>query len=286
MLDPFLALFCLLGIWASFKHFLGGHERWAVIGAFLLGLATGCKWSGLFTAFACFIACWWLERGEETKVRTQRYFFWLLLLVPLGFFLCYFHLFWAKGLNVDTFMSIFDQGERMVNFRRDTEQFKHGYLSFFWQWPAVLRPIWLHYEQTGGSPTDTVEGICSLGVPIFWWGFLVLLVERSVHAVRRRDSISGALVLLYLGQWLPWAVSYTGGFFYYMLPEVPIMACLMGKFVADLANLDDSLGEGRWRAYLLLGAYLAMAAAYYPFVAALDTPRWFFSAMFCLPNWI
>lgn len=287
MLDPFLALFCLLGTWWSFAYFLGGHERWAVLGAFSFGLATGCKWSGLLSAFGCFLACMFLEKFDPKAgvdwQKTQRYFCWLLLLIPLGFFLCYLHLFLLDGFTAETFKTIFGQGERMVKFRYNAEEFVHGYKSYFWQWPLVFRPIWTFYEQEN----SLVVGICSLGVWTTWWAFTVLLIERAYAGlVQRKDLVGGALVLVWLGQWLPWAASTTGGFFYYMLPQVPIMAVLMGKWFSDLFNPEDSLGEGRWRAWALALLYLAGFLLYLPFALGLETSRRYFDMLFFLPDWI
>lgn len=290
MLDPFLAFFCLLGTYWSFRYFLGGHERYALLGALTLGLATGCKWSGLFTAFGCFCCCLFLQRhhcfeANEDLSRTQRYFFWLLLLVPLGFLLSYAHLFWAKGLSFGTLETLFDQGERMVRFRYDEKQFVHAYKSQLWEWPLVLRPIWFFFEQN--KQAATVTGICALGVWSTWWIFTVLLVERFYSGVvTRRDTGAGALVILWFCQWIPWVVSTTGGFFYYMLPQVPLMALLMGKWFADLFNYEDALAEGRWRgmvlALLVLGGFLI----YYPFACGMVVSRAYFDAVFFLPEWV
>ena len=287
MLDPFLALFCLLGTWWSFAYFLGGHERWALLGALSFGLATGCKWSGLLSAFGCFLACLFLDRyynlDEINWHKSQRYFFWCLLLVPLGFFLSYFHLFMLNGFSAETFQTIFGQGERMVKFRYNPEEFVHGYKSYFWDWPLVLRPIWIFFEQENSK----VVGICSLGVWTTWWAFTALMIERAyVGIVQKRDLVGGALVLVWLGQWLPWAASTTGGFFYYMLPQVPIMGLLMGKWFADLANFDDVLGEGRWRGWLLATVYLAGFALYFPFATGIEVSRKYFDLLFFLPHWI
>lgn len=286
MLDPYLALFCLLGAWGSFAYFRGHHERWAVLGAFSLGLATGCKWSGLFTAFGCFLACLWIDWREHMEYsRSQRYFCWLLLLVPLGFFLSYTALFQRHGLEPDSFKLIFAQGERMVKFRADPEQFVHGYKSYFWDWPLVFRPIWLHYIE---PVKDTrVEGICSMGVWWTWWLFTVLLLERAYTGLfKKKDTVAAALVLLWVGQWLPWAASTTGGFFYYMLPQVPVMGLLLGKWFADLADFDDALGEGRYRAWILALVYVLGFVLYYPFAAGLNVHKDLFRALFFLPGWI
>jgi dolichyl-phosphate-mannose--protein O-mannosyl transferase len=283
MLDPFLALFCLLGIWGALAYFLGGHERWAVMSAFALGLATGCKWSGLFTAFGCLVAGFWMDRRELTREKTQRYFFWLVLLVPLGFFLSYSHLFFSDGFHLDTFKKIFGQGERMVEFRYDAKQFTHRYLSYFWSWPLVLHPIWLFFEEN--KATNTIEAICAMGSPVFWWGFFLLLLERAYTSFRTKDAVTGALVILWVCQWLPWAVSTTGGFFYYMLTEVPIMALLVGKLVADLLNFQDALGEGRWRGWVLLGVYMIGFAVYLPFAIGRPASRPYFNAVF-FSQWI
>ncbi len=286
MLEASLALLCLLGTWGIVAYLLGHHERWAVAGAFCLGLATGCKWSGVLTAFGCLLACAWYERLERPMERTQRVFFWLLLLVPSGFLLSYFHQFLADGAPLETLKTIWTQAQAMIRFRYDDEQFTHGYKSAFSSWPLVLRPIWLFYEQDGTGPGATVWGICSLGVPLLWWGFLVLALERTYAAVKSGDHVSGILIALWLGQWLPWAASTTGGFFYYMLPQVPIMACMVGKFWADLANFEDSLGEGRWKAWLLLGLYILTFVLYFPYAVGLESSRRVFEVLFFLPGWV
>ena len=291
MLDPFLALFCLIGIYAAMRYFLGGHEIWSVTSAFSLGLATGCKWSGLFTAFACLMAGWWLNRRGISQQKTVRYFFWLALLLPLAFFLCYSHIWYHDGINRDAFMTIFNQGDRMVKFRADSHQFTHRYLSYFWSWPLMLTPIWLFFEEN--KDTHTIKAICAMGTPVFWWGFLVLLFERAYTGFRVKnrdtgaplDPIAGALVILWFCQWIPWCVSYTGGFFYYMLTEVPIMALLVGKLIADLLDLQDALGEGRWRGWALLALYGVFFLAYLPYAVCKPTSRAYFNKVF-FSDWI
>ncbi len=294
MLDPYVALFCLLGIWGALAYFLGGHERWAVFSAFMLGLGTGCKWSALFTAFGCFLAGWWIDRAAPTRERTQRYFFWLVLLITIGFSLSYLHLFLAEGWGAPG--KILGQSERMVNFRADSKQFTHQYISQFWSWPLMLQPIWLLFDEV--SADKSVKAICAMGSPVFWWGFLLLLFERTVYVIRtvipkgkfghlesRPDPVVGALLILYFCQWLPWAVSFTGGFFYYMLTEVPIMALLMGKLIADMLNFEDTLGEGRWRGWVVLGLLAASALIYYPFAVGKKVPRSYFDQVF-VSQWI
>lgn len=284
MLDPFLALFCLLGAWWGFIYFLGGSERWALASGLVLGLATGCKWSGLFTAFGCVCAALFLDRFHYHDYRrSQRYFFWIVLLVPFGFFLTYLHLFLMDGFSLGTFETIYHQAEKMVRFRYDPEQFSHTYGSSFWQWPLVMRPIWFFYEQNG----QIVQGVCGLGVWSTWWIFTVLLIERAYSGlIRRTDLVAGALVILWVCQWLPWAASTTGGFFFYMLPQVAIMGCLLGKWFADVGRFEDALKEHRWKAWILLSIYLVGFFAYLPFALGITVKRAYFDALFFLPNWI
>lgn len=281
MLDPMLAFFCLLGMWMALVYFMGGHEWWAVGSAFVLGLATGIKWSGLFTAFGCLCAGYWIQRRAVSREKTVRYFFWLVLLLSLGFLCTYAHLFLSDGWGA--FAKMFGQAERMREFRYDEKQFTHRYLSYFWSWPLVLNPIWLFFEENKGS--RSLEAICAMGVPTFWWGFTLLLVERAYSAFKTKDAVTGALVILWICQWLPWCVSTTGGFFYYMLTEVPIMALLVGKLLADLLNFSDALGEGRWRGWLLLAVYLVGFAVYLPFALGKPTPRAYFNTVF-FSTWV
>lgn len=271
-LDPFVSLFCLLGTLLAYRYFYGAKEYWGALSALTLGLATGCKWNGLFTAFGCLVLGCWLTHAKLNASRAWRYALWLALGLPLGFFLSYTHLFLSHGLHLDTFYEILSQAERMIKFRMDAQQFSHRYGSYFWSWPLMLQPSWFYFKTL--NENHTIEAIGALANPILWWGCLLLILEKLISVLSSKKAYAklhskqhalGTLIILWFCQWLPWAISYTGGFFYYMVVQVPIMALIAGQFLANLFESPPSSKE-RWKGGILLSSYLVTATLYFPFV--------------------
>lgn len=260
------------------------RNGWLWGSALAFGVATACKWNGLFAAFAAFLALAGLVAPQERKPRLE----WLRVALVFGLgiglvyalsYLPYRQLYPEKSISVIA-SEIEEQHLRMIRFRYDAEQFKHPYISGFHSWPFVARPVWLHFKTTDQSCT----GIVAFGLLPFWWFSFYLVLETLASAWRRRsqDRIGQFLVLAYLCQWLLWASSTTGGFFYYMVPVVPIMAILVARTLDSW--LDQAGSRNLALAYLLvliLGSLL-----YYPFMSGLSVPYRYFQALFFVPGWV
>jgi dolichyl-phosphate-mannose--protein O-mannosyl transferase len=75
-----------------------------------------------------------------------------------------------------------------------------------------------------------------------------------------------------------WAASTTGGFIYYVLPGVPLLALATGMV------LDDWLGSrGSWLAAVYLAVLSVFFVLYYPFLTGLPAPEELFTTLF--PPW-
>ncbi len=269
MLDMPMAFFCLLGVCFSLRYAEQGQPLAPALGAGLsFGLATACKWSGLFAAAGAVaaVALWdWRERKPAQVVRLTLC---CALLIPLVFLGSYFHHFQRQGFSLSSVVTIGDEADRMVSFRYDENQFQHRYRSYFYSWPALYKPVWYYYQETDGI----VEGIVAFGCPVFWLVSGFFLIE-SIW----KDKERLFLLTNYLGNWLLWIVSTTGGFFYYMLPEVPLMACVTA--------LGCREGLRRPEVAVFLVALLVSAALYMPFAVAYPVEESYFRRLF-IRNWI
>lgn len=295
MLDGVLSLWILIGMYCAWRYIeeagLAGPRRWeyAVMAALAFGVATACKWNGLFGGFGATVAMVLfgsplatdLGAGPPRPTQRDRILRWvgppllMAALIPLVYVLSYSVLFLQEGtLGQAAWDKIYGFHELMISFRYDAEQFKHRYLSYFWSWPLVLRPIWLFFKSEEG----VVSGIVAFGSVVFWWTSLLYLFEIGAFAVTNRDRACGFLVILYLSQWLLWASSVTGGFIYYMLPAVPLMA------LAAATVLDDWIRTGgRWLAWLYLAVITIFFGLYFPFITAYPAAQKTFDFLF--PLW-
>lgn len=294
MLDSVLSLWILVGLYASWRYLeeaeLGDPHRWtwATAAALAFGVATACKWNGLFAAFgACLVMVGFgapsrlQPEAEPTGSGRERLLRWvgppvlMALLIPLVYALSYGFLFYHEGtLGAVAWEKIYGFHKLMISFRSDPKQFSHRYLSYFWEWPLVLRPIWFYYQAEQGR----VSGIVAFGSILFWWTSLLYLFEVGVVAVTRRDRACTFLVVTWVCQWLLWASSRTGGFIYYLLPGVPLLA------VATAMVLDEwQETGGRAVSLAYLAGVVVFFVAYFPFLTALPATQHHFDVVF--PVW-
>jgi len=282
MLDPFLALWILLGTFFAARFCF--EERcfdFAFLAAACFGLATAVKWNGLFAAFGALLCMLELE-SDQTRGQWPRRW---LALPPLfagmivGLYLLAYSPFFIKEGNVGrpAWKKVVGYHQLMVRFRYNKEKFKHQYLSQFYEWPLIVRPMWFYYKESGTKPHKMVRGVACVGSPVVWWVAAFFLLEAVVTSLRLRHPIAQFIVVNYLANWAFWAISTTGGFFYYMLPMIPLMAIIIALCI-------DAWGR-RWR-----WAYLAVVVVtfllYFPLLTGLSVPERYFRSLFFIPSWI
>lgn len=317
-LDSIQTFWITLGMAAAaHRIFLSPRNGWVWLSAVAFGIATACKWNGLFAAGGAALAFWFVSRRgqrlppEETPAPTEEpaplgseplsgpaepgfaplprrphpllVFVALALatvLIYVGSYIPFSQTPPERGKSVAAVATdVKAQHERMLKFRYDAKQFKHQYISPFYQWPFVVRPVWFHFKTADGW----CSGIVAFGMLPFWWLSIYLLLEAVVSAwrVESLDPAGQFLVFNYLAQWLMWASSTTGGFFYYMLPVVPLMAVL----VARQLSAWDADPETRRYARGYMWVLAIMTVLYFPFMSGISVPYKYFRTLFFIRRW-
>lgn len=128
-----------------------------------------------------------------------------LVLLPTVYLASFVPFIWQHKWDLQT--SYTDAGKNhkvMFDFRYGKE-FTHRYMSQFWAWPTMMRPVWYHYEEhktqegslippntgdwlsrtawRGQAPGQYVSGILAMGSPFVWWTFLVFLALTLAQSV-------------------------------------------------------------------------------------------------------
>jgi dolichyl-phosphate-mannose--protein O-mannosyl transferase len=172
------------------------------------------------------------------------------------------------------------------------------YASPWWEWPVLVRPIWL-YRGLVGVPAGSVSSIVTMGNPLVWWGGGLALLAAAASSVRRPARSGGAVMFIlvgFLSQYLPWAFAPRRlTFIYHYLPCVPFLALAAG-YVFDrwleraAAGKDPRGARSLLHARLALWAFVALAALlfafYYPLLTGLVVPRSYAGALRLLKTWI
>ncbi len=311
MLDMVLAFWMLVGVYCSWMYIEAKILQspralsWAALCSITFGIATACKWNGLFGAFIAF----WLMlllpnfmsraslqvdaaselnsdfagQGQDVVTRNlkgvgkmlikQGLILALLFTVSTAaiYSVSYLPQFLREGFNSQTVYHITEAHTIMVKFRYNAEQFTHHYCSQFWAWPTVIRPVWFKFE----NYANLAMGIVCFGSIFFWWPGFTYVLEFIYFGLRERRWILLFLSLSWCIPWLLWAISTTGGFIYYMLPGIPLMAIVMAWVLYDWHKEGWNIAIGIYLA--ILGAALA---CYYPFLTYLPMQRSLFTTLF------
>ncbi|MFD1786546.1 glycosyltransferase family 39 protein [Sphingomonas floccifaciens] len=266
MLEPFLGALLTLGIaallWAMRAPRGQVVRRW-LLGAVLLGLATGVKWTAApYVAFAGIAFLVVREKQPEAWPGLGR----ITALALLGFasVIAYFATFWPAFLYRDNPLTL----ARLIPFHRDmylqqTQVLSpHPYQSSWIGWPFDARPIWYLYEPVDGA----VRGILYLGNPAIMWGALIAIVWLGVHWLRTGSRAAAGVAMLWAGSLGIWAVIPKSlGFYYYYYPS-SIFACIALAAAFHLAGARLCLF---WFAVLATALFLY----FYPIISAAALPN-------------
>lgn len=283
MLDGFMAAFVVLALAALLWSMRSVTARQAVwrwtLGAALLGLAAGTKWTAVpYIAFAG-LGFAIVRRGAPWR--------WPGLSLPAG---------WAilagvsAGVYFLTFLPAFFYAREpltlatLLPFQREMWALQtqvlpaHVYQSAWYSWPLELRPIWYFYEVADGAQ----RGIIMLGNPAVMIGGLVAVAACLWAWARGGDRRAGVLALVWVASWLMWAAvpKSLGFFYYYYLSSIWLALAIAAAF-------------NHWRDRLRYWdeAYLVVVAVFfihfYPILAgsALAGPGVFTKWMW-LKSWI
>ncbi|MGM9991865.1 MAG: phospholipid carrier-dependent glycosyltransferase [Candidatus Bruticola sp.] len=308
MLDMVLAFWMMLGVYCCWMHIEAQVVKsprafsWAVLCAMAFGVASACKWNGIFGAFTSLvlmvllpelISVKDLQRGMTEGYSLKTVFFKsfaslksvkkrilkrtimlaavFVVIMASIYTVSYTPQFIREGFKQKTFSNIVDNHMRMIKFRYDAEQFTHHYCSQFWAWPTVIRPVWFKFD----ASQKIALGIVCFGSILFWWPGFTFVLEFFYLSFKDQKWIWLFISSSWIFPWLFWAVSTTGGFIYYMLPGIPLLSIVMAWV------LYDWYIEGYKAAVAIYLAALGCSlACYYPFLTYLPMKRSLFATLF------
>jgi len=163
-----------------------------------------------------------------------------------------------------------DGQKRVVN--------SHPYMSQFWDWILMRRPIWYAFDKEGPSG-ETVRGVVLLGNPVIMWGGLVAIVALAIEVVRKRSWIPALILYFYLGFAFCWiAIPRKVAFYYYYYPAAMMLGVALTYWLIR--------AKREWLTYLSIGAAFGVFAYFFPILAALPITASGFTRWMWLPSWI
>lgn len=275
MLDIFALAFVLWGLAAFMASFREHVQARALLYAagLCFGLATACKWSGVFAWGMCIAIAGvvltlrrWRTQFEEPRPADwyrgdlwagMRARDWLMCLglVPLAAYI-------ATWLPIYGFApAALWEAQRRIFQDNATLVTPHPYMSAWPSWPLLARPVWFLFEKTGD---ERYRAVLSLGNPVILWSAIpaVLICLRDWIVERRRDAF--LIVASYAALYLAWMVLPRAiGFSFYYLP-----AATVASLALTYCLFRGGTKRWVWARWVFLAAAFAGFILFLPLSAA------------------
>lgn len=201
--------------------------------SFALGAAT--KWTAIYAGgglAVLFFLNLWQRRKENPSIFPS---FWkkvipwcvlFFIVIPL-FIYCLSYIPTLLVPGHDGLQDIWRYQLNMLNYHSQL-QATHGFSSPWWQWPLLVRPIWLY--QGKGLPEGQISSIVSMGNPAIWWGGTLLLISLLIFPTLRREKVLPFILIGFAAQYLPWVLVPRLTFIYHFYNSVPFYILLITLF--------------------------------------------------------
>jgi dolichyl-phosphate-mannose-protein mannosyltransferase len=279
MLDIFLMAFCMLGLaffTLNFNVTRPARSRaYALAMGASLGLAGACKLSGFFLWFGLLAIVGLMKLLGLWRVR--------FAIAP---FLAYFLSYAPQMLHEGTILEFVASHRRMADILSGHSP-DHPYMSLWYTWPALWRPVWYLFLVKGGDASlwtsaNPAAAVVALANPVVVYAgeaAILIAIFRFV-AFHEREAL--IVVVAFFSEFLPWTVNPKGlEFSYYYFPSV----LCFGPALALVFFRERS----RWRTGAALG-FLALAGASFAFflpvlAAGVGVGPAAFTERVWLPSW-
>lgn len=261
MLDTYMAAFLMAGLAFALWAWRGpGDARWRLAAAGLsLGLAVACKWAAApYVALACIAAAIarWRDPARFAGTSLLTPALWIGIPALVAYFVSFAPAFWYQHGPLSIARLLPYQLEMYVQQTKPLSP--HTYMSDWWQWPLISRPIWYFYEQVDGVQ----RGILLVGNPAIMWGGLIAVAACLWWGVKDRSPAllwAGGIWVFAFALWvvIPKKI---GFYYYYYLPALFLSLALAGAFQKSRTGKEPAI---------FLTVALAAFLYFYPIIAAL-----------------
>lgn len=161
----------------------------------------------------------------------------------------------------------------------------HGYASPAWQWPLLVRPTSMFWQQEG----DTVQAVSSIPNPLLWWAGIAAAIFLVVWFVRRRDGRAAFVLTGLAATYLPWLLYPERTIFQFytvvMAPFLVLAIALAAQRLVSGGTAERRIPAQRV-VWVFVIAVTILSLFWYPVWTAMPVPYDFWRLHNWLPTWV
>lgn len=280
MLDTFMMGFL---IW-SLQYFVQAinpmvtDPKWIRRAGIFMGLAVACKWFSLVPWAMCGALLFLQAIRLKSKERFIDIVVYWLVVPTFMYYLTFIPYLFVKREPAYTVWELLTSFQtRMLDGQKRVVN-THPYMSNFWDWIIMRRPIWYAFDREGAHD-EWVRGVLLLGNPAIMWGGLVAILGLIVAFFIERSRTAFLILYFYFGFAFCWiAIPRKVAFYYYYYPAGMMLSLAITYWI--LKSKRD------WVAFAAFGVAFGFFFYFFPILAALPIPSNGFTKWMWLPSWI
>jgi len=173
----------------------------------------------------------------------------------------------------------------------------HSYASPAWQWPFLIRPTSMFWEQTASgksgctAASSCVQAISSIPNPLIWWACVAAVVYLLYAFVVRRDWRYALVLTGVAATYVPWLLYPERTIFqFYTIAILPFLVIALAFALKAIAGAPDAPNHRRTAGQRVVLVYLVvvtlLSAFWYPVWTAMDVPYDFWRLHNWMQTWI
>lgn len=289
MVDIFIADFLMLASLFVIKYARTKKNLYLMLAGMFCGLAMSVKWSGIYIwEFLAGVSLFLVYYFEiyTTDSKDRNFAVSLLKIIPRMFlafvlipFVVYVLTYIPFFYHGNSFFDFLTMQQNMYIYHGGVTQ-THPYQSPWWQWPLLIKPVFLYFEDVGGGLRAYIY---LLGNPFIWWTGMLFFLLGVAQVLRKEQPALLFAVVSVFAYWLPWAFSPRKiVFLYHFMPSMVFILIVSAYFLNGLWN---SSRKGR----ILVAGYLILAAGvffyFYPILTALPIGETEIDRFMWLKSW-
>ena len=252
-------------------------EKLLFVSGIFFGLALSTKYLALNLAlFFAPLLSYRITKQNQGRLKILLPLGFYLILVPiLIFIISQLFIPFLKDRSFDDIWKILNYN---LHYHLTTKQ-THLYMSPWWTWPLMPRPIWFFFKADLGS----MYGILCIGNPAVFWAIPLAMAYALWGFFKGRSSGAGLILLGFLTQWLCYMLIGRLKFFHYFYTAMPFVAMAIAYLLNDLWQ-KGKIGRMIVTLYLLLVA--GMFVYWYPLLTGFPISEKFYSNHMWFRSWI
>lgn len=138
----------------------------------------------------------------------------------------------SENIRITDIKSFFKYQYGMYSYHSKLEQ-SHPYKSKWYEWPAMIRPMWYYISRQG---TETVGTIACMGNPAIWWLTIPSAIFTLIYTIIKRNKEGAILLIMILTSWLPYTLIGRVMFIYHYFITIPFMMLTIVFAISQLAK--------------------------------------------------